>query len=362
MGSAGIPPLDFTKPDGSQLSRYEMDVQTREKWHKVHWLRLMAIQQYGLPKQISYDMREIVLRQWVLDEMIRRGQISGVVLGVNAQSHNDEAEMRQFTQKLAAFVQANQIVLPKEGEGIDMSQFTPPPPPMMGAPVPQNGQAPAPAFSPPPMPPGGFPAAPGAPVAAPPMAQPQYTAPPGFAPAPGPVAPPAMPPGIPQGFPQQPSFPPQAAPVAAPPAPPGPPAAPQPAAAPGGGRKRGPKPADAAPAPVPGASPVPPMPGPMGPPAGFAPGPGVPGIPSAPGFVPAAPAPAPVPQGIATSPGVDLTPVLQRLDQLQATVNAQAAELKNASMVITFLARVVLQKQGSVEAAELLREFGHTPR
>ena len=132
-----IPELQYTKPDGTLLSRIEMEQQIKEKWSKpVHWLRLMANKIYGLPKAPTFDMREAVLRHWVLDEMVRKGQVTGNLIGVNVQTYNYDAAQRQFLQSLVAMVQSGNALLPNEGEGVDMNQFTKPPP----TPMPPHGR------------------------------------------------------------------------------------------------------------------------------------------------------------------------------------------------------------------------------
>lgn len=357
--SDGIPGMQYTNPDGSPKSRLEMDQWMRKEMLRVFWLRIHAFRTFGLSKQIAYDMREICVRHWLLDEMIRRGFITGDLLGVNANTSNDEGELRQFTQRLTAMIQAGQAVQPQYAEGVDMNGYTPPPPPVpMGPP---GAPAPGPAYPPGPpgppqqqqyQPPGppvqGYPPGPPAPPAGPPAA-PQYAAPPPMGP-PGYAPPPA-------GVPTAP--PPMAAPPG-PPAPMGPPAAPAPARR--GGRKAA---GESGPAVAPPPPAGPPM-GPPGAPQGFAPAGFAPPAPQGYAPPPAAPmmqAPqAPAPTAAAE---IDLTPLLQRLDALAAQNAAQQQQntaltkkVELLSMITTIVCRAIYQKQGSPDAAGFLTELG----
>ena len=234
-GPDTIPDLNYQKPDGSLFTRLEMEEQMRKVWPKIHWIRIKANKIYGLPRQAAFDMKEAILRHWTLDEMIRRGQITGDSSGVDAQTYNDDATTRQFIQRLQYLVQAGQAITPQEGEGVDMSQFVPPPPPMGGSngapqqqqmpfqpPMPQQGYAPPQMPQQPPMPPG-----PPQQMMAPPMAPPQQMMPQG--PPQQQFAPPM--PGA--GMPQMPSTPVPPMPGAPPPQMPQQQAAPQ-----GGGRRK----------------------------------------------------------------------------------------------------------------------------
>jgi hypothetical protein len=129
-----IPPFEYDS-NGKPRTRLEMEQWLRDKYPKIHWLRIRANKDLGLPKQISWDMKEIVLRHWMLDEMVRRKYILGDVLGVNSTQSNDEAETRQFIQRLASMIQAGNAIQPQYSEGVDMTTFQPPPPPTMGVPV-----------------------------------------------------------------------------------------------------------------------------------------------------------------------------------------------------------------------------------
>lgn len=372
--SGGIPEIQYNHPDGNRRSRVEMDQWLREKLPKVHWLRIIASRTFGLPKQVSWDMREIVLRHWLLDELVRRQLIEGDQLGVNATTSNDENELRQFTQRLAAFIQMGQAVQPQHAEGVDMNGYTPPPPPVMGgAPQQQPNGQPA-AYPPgPPQPPGPPPGVPQ--MAGPPQGYPQPPQPPGppqqyaqppQAPPPGPpMGPPgyAPPPGVPAGPPQQ-----YAAPQ--PPAPMGPPAGPpQGAPAPSGGGRGGRRKAAGEAQAAPPAAPVPPMQQqqipfapqgyapPAGPPQGFTP----PQTPVAPPQQFAAPAP----MQQQPAPGIDLTATNQKLDQLLSLVSQQATKIANLerqlqlnSMATALVLRGVYQKAGSADIAAALTEIG----
>lgn len=161
-----IPPFDYLKEDGTKRSRIEMEKWLREKYPRIHWLRIRANKDLGLPKQISWDMKEIVLRHWMLDEMIRREYITGDVLGVNGTQSNDDSEIRQFIQRLAAMIHSGNAVQPQYTEGVDMSNFTPPPPPSMGNV--EQAQGSGPTFKPPPAPTGPAYAAPPSVMTSPP--------------------------------------------------------------------------------------------------------------------------------------------------------------------------------------------------
>jgi hypothetical protein len=358
--SGGIPELQYCHPDGVPKTRLEMDQWLRKEVPKVHWLRIHACRTLNLPKQISWGMQEIILRHWMLDEMVRRQLIIGSILGVNATSYNDETELRQFAQRLTAMIQAGQAVQPQQAEGIDMSGYTPPPPPVMGG-APQQPSQPSAYPSGPPGPPPPPPGVPmGPPGYQPQQAQPQYAPTPQ---APAPMGPPGyqQPAGPPMG-------PPSMGPPGVPPAGPPPSAPPQAPSAPGR-RKR-----EVAPgAPPPPAAPVPSMgPPPSGPPAGFAPaGYSAPAAP--PGF---GPPPAPqvqMSQPVAAAPSIDVSALAQKIDQLLGVIgelrnenahilsaNAAAAkDMKLLSMITVLLLRGVYQTPGNSEAADLLKELGY---
>jgi hypothetical protein len=348
--SGGIPELEyFDHQQGRPKTRLEMEHWLREKIPKVHWLRIIACKLFHLPKPISWDMREIVLKHWLLDEMIRRQQITGDMLGVNQTASNDDGELRQFQQRLAALIQSGQAVLPQHVEGVDMNGFTPPPPP--------NGQSQYTAPPAPPGPPAGPPAPPmpaGPPqgYAQPPMQQTQMPGPGFQAPPPPQQAAPMGPPGY---------GPPPGPPMSGPPMSP-PPSAPPQQAATGRGRRKA---ADAGPpAAPPPAAPVPAM-GPPGvqPPSGFAPLPA-----GAPSFGP--------PPVVATPPQAQNTQMAaaqnsigdalyERLENLTKLVEAQGkqiAELQKVvqmtSMVTTILGRGMYSKQGTADVAGFLQELG----
>lgn len=350
--SGGIPELEtYNHQENRPKGRLEMEQWIRDKIPKVHWLRIIACKLYHLSKPISWDMREIVLKHWLLDEMIRRQQITGDLLGVNQNASNDEGELRQFQQKLRALIETGQAIQPHHAEGVDMSFSPPPPPNMNGTPAPQNGQQQQYAAPPgPPAPP--MPAGPPQGYGQPPMPQQTQIGGPGFQAPPPPqqVAPPPMgPPGY---------GPPPGPPMGGPPMTP-PPSAPPQQAAGGRGRRK----AEGAQMAPPPAAPVPPMSGPPGAPAGFAPLPA-----SGPSFGPpptiAAPPQAQHSQA-APSGGVDLGPVLQRLDALQKLVESQAAQIAALSrltqldsMALTILGRAMYQKPGTAVVADFLTEIG----
>lgn len=349
-----LPDLKLTKPDGTKFTRREMEEQIRTLWPKPHTLRIKSSTRYDLPKQYAFDMKEVVLRHWVLDEMVRRGEIIGDQVGVNTQRYDNEDEHRQFTLRLMAFVQNGQALVPKEGEGIDMSNtppnmngqggYAPPPPPGMGPPMGPPGFAPQgpPAGGPPqfnPAPPQqgyqpGLP--PGAPgfQAAPPQQQQFQT--PGF------------PPGPPMGMP------PQAPPMGVPPQ-----AAPQ--AAPQSAKKSKKSETQAAPAPggfVPQGGPAP---------GGFAPLPqgGFPGVSQPPYGTPPQMQQAPQIQApVAQQLGVDLSGLTNKIDALTQTVNGQAALIHSLSRQLTItemgaclILRAIYSKAGAPDLEGFLREL-----
>lgn len=305
-----IPELNFQKPDGSRPSRIEMEEQMRKVWPKIHWIRLKASKIYGLPRQAAFDMREATLRHWTLDEMIRRGQITGDVSGVDAQTYNDDASARQFIQSLQYLIQSGQAITPQEGEGVDMS-FVPPPPPMGGQPAGAPQQQPM-SFQPPvqqgyaqqpQMPPG----PPQHQPMMPPGAPPQNFAPP--MPGGAPPVPQYAPPTPGAGMPQMPSTP-------VPPMPGAPQMPPQGA----GRRKRGGGESQQA-------APVPPMPGP----AGYAP-PQPQGQFSPPGAPP--PMPPGAPQGYPSAPPQQFAPPAQGY-QIPQQQTAQVQQPQAAAVDVT---------------------------
>src|ERR1051325_3663662 len=113
----------YLRPDGSAyLTRVEMENVIRTVWKTVHARRLKAIKPYDFDRKIAYDVRPILVLHYILDEMVRRGQIHGDQIGVGATTENDQ-EFKEFTVKLAQFVQSGQAIQPTEGEGINMSDF-----------------------------------------------------------------------------------------------------------------------------------------------------------------------------------------------------------------------------------------------
>ncbi len=353
---SSIPALNYCHPDGTPRTRLEMEQWLRSEVPKVHWLRIIANRIFQLPKQISWDMREIVLKHWLLDEMIRQRFITGDVLGINSNDSNNESELRQFTQKLVALIQSGQAVQPQHSEGIDMTSFTPPPPSMGPQP---NGQPNMP--SPMSMPPGP-PMAPVMPqqyqqAPAPPMAGPS-----GYGPPPGPPmsAPPMN--GPPMGPPSSP--------------PPGVAAAPT---APRRGRPPKDPSAHATPTPTvpqagpPGYTPVAPAQpqvtmSPSTPPGFTAVTmPAVVSMPSVAGTF--APLPAQVVQtpelSIKSDQKAELLKLEQKIDQLIELNKKQSTEVASltrkvemTSMVATILVRSIYQKAGSPDVAVLLAELG----
>lgn len=330
----GIPDLSYCHIDGTPRTRLEMEQWLRSEVPKVHWLRIIANRIFHLPKQISWDMREIVLKHWLLDEMVRQRFITGDVLGINSNASNDESELRQFTQKLVALIQSGQAVQPQHSEGIDMTSYTtPPPPPVTSQP---NGQSN--------MQPPGPPMAPSMPqfhqAPSPPMGPPGYSAPPG----------PPM------------SAPPMNGPPMGPPSSPPPGVAPAPTTP-----RRGRPPKD------PSANVSPPntvvSSTPVGFPMAAPPQVSMPSIPAVNhgGF---APLPAAVPSAqtlSAASPTAELLKFEQKLDQLLILNKKQSEEITSlqrkieiASMVTTLLVRSIYQKPGTTDAATLLTELGST--
>lgn len=346
----GIPDLSYCHLDGTPRTRLEMEQWLRSEVPKVHWLRIIANRIFHLPKQISWDMREIVLKHWLLDEMVRQRFITGDVLGINSNASNDESELRQFTQKLVALIQSGQAVQPQHSEGIDMTSYTPPPP-SLGITTPNGQPNTPPSFSSPPGPP-----------MAPSMPQYQQAPTPPTLPSYSPSSPPISAPpmnGPPMGPPTSPPNVP--APIAPPRRgrPPKDPSAVQQQVAPSS------TPAQALTAP-PGFSPTV-MPAPQSQqesPRYAVPMPNIPGINTG-GF-----APLPVPTTSAqvlptTAPASELFKFEQKLDQL-LNINKQQAEdiislkrkVEIASMVTTILVRSIYHKEGSSDAAGLLAELG----
>jgi hypothetical protein len=360
-----IPDLQLSHPDGTPLTRIEADQYIRETLRKVHWLRILANKKYGLPKQYTFGMTELMVRHWFLDEAIRRGELVGDQVGVNLQNYNDENEQRQFAQRLAAMIQAGQAVHPKEGEGIDMSNIPQPPP---GAP--SNGQPPQPqGFIPPPPPPMGV-AGPPQQGFVPPQPQAQPYMPPatqgppqGYVPQPPPmpqqVAPPMAPPMMPPGYAPPPGAPPMMPQAGPPQMPPGPPQAPPPQAAPATSGRRGrgkaaePAPQAAAPQ---GSPPMPPQGA-----GGFIPPmPQQPFAPLPQAQVPQVPM-APMPQAT-TAPAMDIGPLLQKVEQLTQTVAVLNRRMELSNMAITVLSRAIYRADGSNDIEGWLKEIRQIPQ
>lgn len=358
MGSPdALPELPKTKEDGTPFSRIEYETALRDSVKKIQWLRILAHRELGLPQRQAWDMTEIMVRHWIIDEQIRRGVVLGDIIGVNAQTYQDEGEVRQFTQRLGAFIQTGHALMPKQGEGVDMSNFTPPPggmpmPPTNGQPQPTQYAIPPAPVGAPTAPPGFTPPQPQSFV---PPQPPAYVPPQPQAQQPQPVAPPQQqtyqppamppgPPGAPQGFgpPPQPGVPqpPQAPPTTAV------------APAAGGRRKRGAG-AEAAPQP---AAPVPPM---------------QQSVPF-PGQQQAQP-PAPMPAQAAYAP-----PQAQQGGADVAQLQAEVADLRNivsqmsnlllglgkqstmTSMGVAILLRAKYQSPGTADIEGILRELKQT--
>lgn len=326
-GTTSIQDLTLSKPDGSLLTRIEAEKELREKCKIFHNMGLLASYHLGLENRFALGMTPTSIIHWILDEMIRKKLIAGEQIGVQPDLESDASYFNAYTQRLGVFVQNGQALMPKEGEGIDMSDFqqngappqgfTPPPPPPMGygqqAPQ-QQQQYQQPqqqgGFGPPPgAPPQNFGPPPGGPPAFGPP-----TGAPGFGPPPGgpPMGPP---PGFPQqAAPPQPQMPPQGMPPqqAAPP--------PPPAQAPSN-RRRG-KAAEAAP-PAQAAPTQQTMPFPGGAPAQQPQGFGAP--PAVPGYGP------PVmgqPQAQQAAPQADTGALQAQINELKGIVNMQSQVLQ----------------------------------
>ena len=345
-GPDSIPDLQtvIAKSDGSLYNRVEAEQRIREQIPKIYHRRMLAKKQLGLPMAPAFDMKDVVLLHWMLDELTRQGKIVGEVAGVNVSSYGDENEQRQFSQRLTALIQSGQALQPKDGEGVDMNApgtppgnngapqqgFVPPAPPM-GIGVPPGYQ--------PPQPPQGF-VPQGPPQGFVPQGPPQGP-PQGYVPPQGPPqtftpqGPPMMPPGYApqQGVPQGPPMsPPQAAPQ-------------QPAAPPPARRTRKAAteaPAQQAQAPAPQQQ--------------FAPLPQqaqIP-LPQQPAFQQMAPAaPAQV-----SGPPVDLGPLLQMIQQQGQQIAALTAKLNLMDMGIAVMVSAAYAKAGSTDLATRLKELG----
>ncbi len=207
------PALALQKPDGSQLTRIEAEKELWDKCKTSHTMRRLAWGQFGLDNRFAWMLKPASVTHWVLDEMIRKRMIAGDPIGVQPELESDDSYFNSFIQRLKVFVEDGRALPPKEGEGIDMSDFQQPP----------NGQMPG--YAPPPPPPIGFPGQQQG-MQQPPPPQ-QYAAPPPpqqyGAPQPGQGFPQQQAPQFgnpgqqaPQQFgapPQAPSFPPQGMPM-----------------------------------------------------------------------------------------------------------------------------------------------------
>lgn len=217
---SGSPELVLKRSDGSLLTRVEAEKELWDKCKTSHAMRRVAWSQFGLENRFAWMLKPTSIVHWVLDEMIRKRMIAGDQIGVQPELESDESYFNSYIQRLRVFVEDGRALKPKEGEGIDMSDFQNQMPPQNGQPVPQQS------FSPPP-PPVGFPGQQPPQQApqsfAPPPPPQQYGAPPQA--MPGYQAPPQMPQfGAPPSFPPQGAQPPvsqpQLPPQGAPPAPP----------------------------------------------------------------------------------------------------------------------------------------------
>lgn len=260
------PVLVLQKQDGSLLTRIEAEKELWDKCKTSHAMRRYAWGQLRLDSRYAWMLKPTSVTHWILDELHRKRLIGGDPIGVQPELESDDSYFNSFIQRLGVFVQEGRALPPKEGEGIDMSDFQHQMPPA------PNGQQPQQSYAPPPPPPMGFPPAaqqagpppgagqfgppPGQPQFAPQQQQPpqpQYAAPPqaqNFGPPPSQQPPQfGSPPPQQASFgppPGQPAFPPQGPPPpVAPPQLPGQPAAPA-ATAPSDRRPR--KSAAAAPA------------------------------------------------------------------------------------------------------------------
>jgi hypothetical protein len=141
--------LSLIKPDGSAMTRLEAEHTIRTSLGTVHHMRHLASRDFGLDKKLMFLIKPVSVIHWILDEMVRRKLIIGEEIGVKPELESDPNYFNTFQQKIAAFVQSNQAMMPKEGEGVNMSDINNMMPP--GAP-PQNGH-PQTGFAPPPPPP-----------------------------------------------------------------------------------------------------------------------------------------------------------------------------------------------------------------
>lgn len=198
--------LTLKKPDGSLFTRIEAEKELWDKCKTSHMMRRLANGQYGLDPRFAWMLKPTSITHWILDELIRKKLIAGEQIGIHPEQESDDAYFNTYIQKLRVFVEDGRALAPKEGEGIDMSDFQQMPP---------NGQPPqAPGYSPPPPPPMGYgqpPAQPQQQFQPPPMPQQQGFAPPQGAPPPFGGQPQAPQFGAPPQQ-QMPSFPPQGAP------------------------------------------------------------------------------------------------------------------------------------------------------
>lgn len=209
MTQHGIPTLELSSPNGIPLTRIQAEKELWDKCKTSHMMRRLAWGQLGLDGRFAWMLKPTSVTHWILDELIRKKQITGEPIGVQPELDTDDSYFNSFVQRLIVFVQDGRALQPKEGEGIDMSDIQNP------------GYPSAPGFNPPP-PPGNF----GPPQQGMPQPQQfapqQQQAPQNFGPPPqgmpqfGPPGGQQQPP--PQQYQQPPSFPPQGMPpVAAPP-------------------------------------------------------------------------------------------------------------------------------------------------
>jgi hypothetical protein len=194
MKKPGPLPEFGAKPDGSLPTRFEREKELREKASRLHERRRLAMEKYGLPAKVAYDMKTITLIHWILDKMIEYGEVSGEYMGVSSElgADDDKENFDRFTQLLALFIERGWAVTPNDGEGIDMNKINVPP-------VPAQIPGGAPGFPAPPMPPAppAMPSMPGQPMAAPPPPPPGMPGMPPSMPMAQPPAPQGSPPAMP---------------------------------------------------------------------------------------------------------------------------------------------------------------------
>ena len=178
--------IQLRKGDGSHYSRLEMEQQILDVWARPLHMQIQAVRFLGLNPIAVYGMLPGVCRHYILDELVRRGDVVGASADVDPVNHMNPEQHALFIQKLGALVWTGPALPPIQGDGIVANIPAPPQVPAVAPPpFAQGGFTPP---TPPAYPQQGFPSqgqqVPGVPQ--PPMAPPVPQQAAGFPPPPVP--------------------------------------------------------------------------------------------------------------------------------------------------------------------------------